>query len=108
MKIKREHFAPYMLLFPAIALLLLFRVYPMISTIIESFYTNNLTANAREFVGIANFQRILDDPIFWISLKVTFVFNLINIIHICFLKINSLSFINYFIGGNFLFLISFF
>jgi multiple sugar transport system permease protein len=79
MKIKREHFAPYMLLFPAIALLLLFRVYPMISTIIESFYTNNLTANAREFVGIANFQRILDDPIFWISLKVTFVFNLINI-----------------------------
>ena len=79
MKIKRELLAPYFLLFPAITLLLIFRVYPMFSTIIESFYTNNLTANAREFVGIANFQRVLSDPIFWISLKVTFIFNVINI-----------------------------
>lgn len=79
MKIKRELLAPYLLLFPAIALLIIFRVYPMFSTIIESLYTNNLTANAREFVGIANFQRVLKDPIFWISLKVTFIFNLINI-----------------------------
>jgi len=51
----------------------------MLSTIVESLYTNNLTANAREYVGIANFQRVLSDPIFWISLRVTFIFNLINI-----------------------------
>jgi multiple sugar transport system permease protein len=51
----------------------------MISTVIESFYTNNLTADAREFVGFANFTRVLSDQIFWKSLKVTFVFNLINI-----------------------------
>jgi len=79
MKIKRDLLAPYLLLFPAITLLIIFRVYPMLSTIVESLYTNNLTANAREYVGIANFQRVLSDPIFWISLRVTFIFNLINI-----------------------------
>ena len=79
MKIKQKKLAPYLLLLPALALLLVFRIYPMISTVIESFYTNNLTADAREFVGFANFTRVLSDQIFWKSLKVTFVFNLINI-----------------------------
>jgi|APSaa5957512576_1039674.scaffolds.fasta_scaffold00490_7 multiple sugar transport system permease protein len=79
MKIKQKNLAPYLLLLPALALLLVFRIYPMISTVIESFYTNNLTADAREFVGFANFTRVLSDQIFWKSLKVTFVFNLINI-----------------------------
>ena len=79
MKIKKKNIAPYLLLLPALALLLVFRIYPMVSTIIESFYTNNLTADAREFVGLANFNRVLSDPIFWKSLKVTLVFNLINI-----------------------------
>ncbi|MBT6152106.1 MAG: sugar ABC transporter permease, partial [Chloroflexi bacterium] len=72
MKIKQKNLAPYLLLLPALALLLVFRIYPMISTVIESFYTNNLTADAREFVGFANFTRVLSDQIFWKSLKVTF------------------------------------
>ena len=41
MKIKQKNLAPYLLLLPALALLLVFRIYPMISTVIESFYTNN-------------------------------------------------------------------
>ena len=78
-KLRSEHFAAYLLLLPAIALLVVFRVYPMISTIVESLYSNNLTANLRAYVGLANFKRVLGDPIFLKSMQVTLIFNLINI-----------------------------
>lgn len=78
-KMKKEWYIPFLFLLPAIVLLCIFRIYPIFSTFIESLYINNLNSRTREFVGLLNYYRILKDPIFWQSLKVTIEFNLLNI-----------------------------
>jgi multiple sugar transport system permease protein len=75
---RAERFVPYIFLLPALALLLVFNIGPAIATISESLYTNALNQNlGRSFVGLANFQRIFNDPIFWRSLNVTLLFSLL-------------------------------
>jgi len=73
---KRDRLIPYLFLLPALGLLVAFRVYPMISTLTESMFMHNLNITARKFVGLANFKRMLADPVLWQSLKVTLIFNL--------------------------------
>ncbi len=75
---KRERWVPYLFLLPAMLLLTMWRILPLISGLRESFYGNalNLTSG-REWVGLQNFRNLFDDPVFWKSLRVTLVFNLI-------------------------------
>lgn len=75
---KRERWVPYLFLLPAMLLLAMWRILPLVSGLRESFYGNalNLTSG-REWVGLQNFRNLFDDPVFWKSLRVTLVFNLI-------------------------------
>lgn len=74
----------YGFLLPALAGLLVFRIYPIISTFIGSFYSINYRQGADAvFAGWQNYQDLVTDPIFWQSLRITLVFNvLINPIQI--------------------------
>lgn len=75
---RRERWTPYLFLLPAMALLLMWRYVPMVSGLRESFYSNALSlTGAKEYVGLDNFTRLFDDPVFWQSLRVTMLFNLI-------------------------------
>ena len=75
---RAERWTPYLFLLPAMALLLMWRYVPMISGLRESFYSNALSlTGAKEYVGLDNFTRLFDDPVFWQSLRVTLLFNLI-------------------------------
>jgi multiple sugar transport system permease protein len=73
----RERWIPYLFLLPAIGLLLVFNLFPTIATLYESLNANSLVSGGRIFVGLENFQRVFDDPVFWKSLRVTLVFSLL-------------------------------
>jgi raffinose/stachyose/melibiose transport system permease protein len=62
----------YLLLFPAVAVYLLFAVYPMLSVIRLSFSSWNGLADQSSFVGLDNFHAVLTaDPVFWGALTNT-------------------------------------
>jgi multiple sugar transport system permease protein len=75
--VARERWIPYLFLAPAIGLLLIFNLFPTLATLYESLHANSLISGGRIFVGLENFQRVLNDPIFWKSLRVTVIFSLL-------------------------------
>jgi putative chitobiose transport system permease protein len=72
---KYQQFTPYLFLFPAIAILGLTVFFPAAQAFYLSFtrYEYDLTA-VPEWVGLANFQRLLQDPLFWQTLRNTFIY----------------------------------
>ncbi|CAA9556175.1 MAG: hypothetical protein AVDCRST_MAG49-2944 [uncultured Thermomicrobiales bacterium] len=75
---RSERWTPYLFLLPALVLLVMWRYVPIVSGLRESFYSNGLSlTGAKEYVGLENFRRLGDDPVFWQSLRVTLLFNLI-------------------------------
>ncbi len=78
MKLKKDFFVPYLFLFPAIALLIVFNLIPAIATFQKSLYSPSaIRGTAPVFVGLGNFIRIFNDPVFWKSVKVTLLFSLL-------------------------------
>jgi multiple sugar transport system permease protein len=77
-KIRRDFFVPYMFLLPALTLLIIFNFIPAIATIRESLYAQSFRRGAPPvYVGLHNFTRIFDDPVFWKSVRVTLWFSLL-------------------------------
>lgn len=72
-----ERWIPYLLLLPAIVLLLAFHVAPAVAGFRESLYTHNLSQAKRAFVGLDKFVHVFQDPTFWKSLRVTMAFSLV-------------------------------
>ncbi|MDE0609019.1 MAG: sugar ABC transporter permease [Anaerolineaceae bacterium] len=73
----RERLVPYAFLLPALALIVIFNLFPTIATLIESLHGNSLVRGGRVFVGLGNFNRVLNDPIFWKSMQVTGLFSVL-------------------------------
>lgn len=61
---------------PAVVLLIIFRLVPVIISVIGSFYSQNLRG-VISFRGFANYVQIFSDPAFWNSVSNTLVFNLV-------------------------------
>ncbi|MBS4206692.1 sugar ABC transporter permease [Bacillus sp. FJAT-50079] len=66
---------PYLFLFPAIIGLLLFKLYPIFSGLVQSLYAPTFLTDVKEFIGVQNYQSLFKDPVFWDSLKTTLLFN---------------------------------
>jgi sn-glycerol 3-phosphate transport system permease protein len=66
----------WLLLLPAMALLALFTHWPAVATLIDSFYSTARPRRPSRFVGLANYEQILADPIFWQSLVNNLLFAL--------------------------------
>lgn len=62
--------APYIFIAPAFVLMLIFTVYPVISSFILSF--QEVRGVEKTFVGLANYSRLIHDPVFYKSLINTF------------------------------------
>ena len=78
MKINKEQLVPYYLVFPAFVILIIFRLFPTIVGFGESlFATSFLHGGEKFFAGLYNFKRLFADPVFWKSVEVTLIFNLI-------------------------------
>ncbi len=70
MKTKRK-IEPFLYLLPALFLLVLFRLIPIIMSFWISFFDFRVTGIG-EFIGLANYKAMLADPEFWQSLLNTF------------------------------------
>ncbi|WP_235941742.1 carbohydrate ABC transporter permease [Paenibacillus puerhi] len=60
---------PLAFLLPALALYAVFFIYPFIFAFSLSFQKWNLISPKKAFVGLANYRHLLQDEVFWISLK---------------------------------------
>ncbi|MEO8557611.1 MAG: sugar ABC transporter permease [Rhodospirillales bacterium] len=70
------HIHGWLLLLPAMAFLALFTHYPAIATLIESFYSTGRGARPSRFIGLDNYEALLDDPVFWQSLFNNLIYSL--------------------------------
>lgn len=69
---------PYIFIFPAMILLLVFKIYPIISAFIQSFLQTGFGVNQRvSFVGLDNYISLFTDPEILNSIKVTLWLNLL-------------------------------
>jgi multiple sugar transport system permease protein len=79
---KTGHKGIYGLLFvlPFMAGLAFFRLYPFIKTFCTSLTSTNMITFNSSFVGLANYQRLLNDATFYSSIKVTVTIWALNIV----------------------------
>src|SRR5207248_2041027 len=63
---------PYLLISPAVVLVAIFLVYPVITVFWESLRRHNLTRPLDDgFAGLDNYRAMLSDDLFWRSLRFT-------------------------------------
>jgi sn-glycerol 3-phosphate transport system permease protein len=60
-----RHVQGWLLLMPAAILLIAFTHYPTVATVIDSMFSKGTAIRPSRFVGALNYERMLDDPIFW-------------------------------------------
>ena len=65
----KNSFRAWMLLLPSLIFLGIFTVYPIIQSLISSFYKDDLSTVQPVFTGLANYQALLTDPVFWECMK---------------------------------------
>lgn len=81
-KIKRKSFitqknAPYFFLLPIIIAFLVFMIYPILKSLILCMQT--FKEGKYYFVGIDNFVKLFNDPVFWKALSNTFIYLIIQV-----------------------------
>lgn len=75
--LSRRSIVAYLFLLPSLTGLAIFRIFPIIYTFIGSLFNVDYYKGGTSFVGLENYLDVLKDPIFWHSLKVTLIFNLV-------------------------------
>jgi multiple sugar transport system permease protein len=70
---RREALSFYLLILPWLIGFLVFLAYPMLRSLYLSFTNYGLQANP-VWIGLRNYERIFNDPDFWQSLRVTFIY----------------------------------
>ena len=61
-------YTPWLFLLPGLAVVTLFSLFPFVNMIVLAFTDASALGGGR-FTGLANFQRMLDDPKFWLALR---------------------------------------
>ena len=60
-----RHVYGWLLLTPAAILLIAFTHYPTIATVIDSLFSKGTAIQPSHFVALANYEMMIEDPIFW-------------------------------------------
>ncbi len=60
-----KHVYGWLLLTPAMILLIAFTHYPTVTTVIDSLFSKGTVIRPSRFVGLDNYRLLIDDPIFW-------------------------------------------
>ena len=68
---------PWLLIAPQMAIVLVFFFWPAAQALYQSLLQEDAFGTSREFVGMANFQRLIDDPSYRNSFKITAIFSLL-------------------------------
>jgi len=75
---RRQTAAAHVFLAPWLIGLVVITALPMLASLVLSFTDYNILSTPR-FVGLANFERLLEDPRFWQSAKVTGIYVLVSV-----------------------------
>ncbi|MBS8260853.1 sugar ABC transporter permease [Roseibium polysiphoniae] len=65
MTFKRDWIHGWLLLLPAMVFLFAFTHIPAVTTFINSFYSTPRGRRPAKFIGLENYERLWDDPVFW-------------------------------------------
>ena len=80
MHMKNRHgLLPYLLMLPAVIMLLTFVVYPMVQNVVLSFKNYSLLRVGSQGVGFANYKKVLTDNRVWEAVLRTFIWTFINV-----------------------------
>jgi multiple sugar transport system permease protein len=71
---------PYVFVGPALAILALLMLLPILRVIYNSFFDNWLPMKAPQWVGLKNYAELLTDPVFYLSVKNTIVFTATSVV----------------------------
>ena len=93
---KKSKMLPYLLLLPCFLVVIILYGYPMLLTFINSFNKVNLLTGSSDFIGLANYKSIFNDPQFYKSLSVTVKYTVITV----FLKIFLGFLLAYLLSSN--------
>lgn len=93
---KKSKMLPYLLLLPCFLVVIILYGYPMVLTFVNSFNKVNLLTGSSDFIGLANYKSIFNDPQFYKSLSVTVKYTIITV----FLKIFLGFLLAYLLSSN--------
>lgn len=71
---------PYFFVAPALIFLLLLLGYPLVSTVVNSFFSYDFVSPEKTFVGFGNFIQLLQDPVFHIAATNALLFLVFSVI----------------------------
>jgi multiple sugar transport system permease protein len=74
----RRGIPAYLFILPGMLLFLTWTLYPLLYAFVMSFAEWNLIKPSR-FIGLENYRRALDDPIFWLALRNTVTYTVITV-----------------------------
>ena len=60
-----RHVYGWLLLTPAAILLVAFTHYPTVATVFDSFFSKGSAIRPSKFIGLGNYESMIEDPIFW-------------------------------------------
>ncbi len=84
----------WLMLLPSLVLLVTFVHYPTVATFIDSFFSNKTVFRPRTFVGFENYNRLLNDNVFLVTLKNTFIYSFGTIPFVIALSLAMALFVN--------------
>lgn len=67
--------APYIFILPGVAFYLMVTIVPMITGFWMSFHNWSIIRPTQPWVGLANYRKLLADPLFWTSMKNTLTYS---------------------------------
>lgn len=70
---RRKAYTPYLFLLPALAFMGVFLFYPIVDVFRLSFTNYNMITEA-QFVGLDNYKQLFNEPLFWKTLKNSFIY----------------------------------
>lgn len=70
---RRKAYTPYLFLLPALAFMGVFLFYPIVDVFRLSFTDYNMITEAN-FTGLENYRNLFNDPLFWKTLKNSFIY----------------------------------
>lgn len=82
---RTKGYVPYLFLAPALILFAIFMIYPIITSFLYSFQSNQ--SGEMVYSGLANYKRLFSDHIFWKALGNTFVVMIIQVPLMLFLSV---------------------
>lgn len=74
--LENQSIRPYLYVLPAVLVYAVFMLYPLVQAFLLSFQRRVTLAGKTKWVGLANYEAVLTDPLFWHSLQNTALFSL--------------------------------